>query len=88
MERITLTFRRPGDSAEVLITIEPDGTQSIQVRGARGLECRTLTAELEADAGDVVARRMDPRVMREHGVSERRIAEDLVKVGKGGGFCG
>lgn len=88
MERIVLTLKRPGDGAEVLATIDPDGTVSLQVRGARGVECRALTAELEASIGTVTNRKMDPRALRAAGMTEEQIDRALIKSGAGGSPCG
>ena len=88
MERITITLQRPGDGAEIITTIEPDGSVSLQVRNARGVECRALTAELEASIGTVVNRKMDPRALRAAGLTEQQIDAALIKAGAGGGFCG
>lgn len=88
MERIVLTLKRPGDGAEILATIEPDGTVALHVRGARGIECRALTAELEASIGTVTERKMDPRAMRSAGMTEEQVDRALVKSGAGGSPCG
>lgn len=88
MERIVITLRRTGDGAEVLATIEPDGTVSLQVRGARGLECRALTVELETALGTVVDRRMDPRALAAAGLTAEQVDHELIRAGHGGGFCG
>ena len=44
---------------EIEVTIGKDGQVQIQVRGAKGLQCLTLTKELEeALGGDIVSRVM------------------------------
>lgn len=44
---------------EVEVTISPDGEVSIEVRGMKGMDCRTATAALEtALGGEVIERRM------------------------------
>lgn len=83
MERIVIMMQRPGDGAEVRATIEPDGTVTLHVLGARGAECRSLTAAMESDLGAVKARRHDPAAnARETETIDRLMRQP------GGGWCG
>lgn len=52
------------DLQEVEVTIGPDGQVQIQVRGVQGLECLTITKELEeALGGEIIARIMSPEAL-------------------------
>lgn len=65
---------------EVEVTIDPDGTTRVEVRGVAGAGCLDLTAELEealggevvereltAEAQEVLERRAESRVRRKPG---------------------
>lgn len=85
---IDVVLRRRSDGAEVHAQIDTEGNVSITVRNARGLSCRALTATLEAELGDVTARKMDPRAMAAAGLTEEQIDKQLNRAGLGGGWCG
>ncbi|MDD5527030.1 MAG: DUF2997 domain-containing protein [Candidatus Omnitrophica bacterium] len=87
-DRIDILLRRRSDGAEVLAQIDTEGNVSITVRNARGLSCRALTATLEAELGDVTARKMDPRALAAAGLTEEQIDKQLNRAGLGGGWCG
>lgn len=85
---ITIVLRRRADGAEVIAQIDAEGNVSINVRNARGLSCRALTATLESELGDVTARKMDPRALAAAGLTEEQVDQQLRTAGLGGGWCG
>ncbi len=85
---ITILLRRRSDGAEVVAQIDAEGNVSINVRNAKALSCRALTATLEAELGDVTARKMDPRALAAAGLTEEQIDKQLNRAGLGGGWCG
>jgi hypothetical protein len=84
---IHLTFKRT-DGAEVEATIGPDGNVTLTVRRAPAMTCRVLTATLEAELGDITARKYDPRALAAAGMTEEQVDRTIVKAGAGGSPCG
>lgn len=58
---------------EVVVSIAPDGTVSVQVSGFKGMSCRDATASLEALLGNQVL----DRVMTDEAFQEAKTDDHL-----------